>query len=288
MRLPASSRDWSFCQPRFIVIIAGVLFCVGAFALAQDLKSPQQPPGDDAGCAKSLLVDSDVVRHGELVGNIPVWQLPGGNAFFFEAGMYIDADGAPNAYSPDDTGIDDLRSAGEPGDWEGLAKDDSGNPYVQGPNDPFPGFYVSETALEDHTKSPQDPSRYVDATKIPYIVLQHEVAHQAHVRLGDLAAVFNLQNGKSSAAIFADTGENLGEGSVALADALEIRSSARYGGQRGGILYTIFPGSGNGKPRSADEISTGVDQLLKSLGGPGQFMTCSTNDSTQQASAPVF
>src|SRR5579863_6739145 len=98
MRLPASSRQWLFRQPRFIMIIFVVLFSVALLAVAQDIKSPQQP-ADDAVCAKSLLLNSDVIRHGELVGDIPVWQLPGGNAFFFESGMYIDADGAPNAYS---------------------------------------------------------------------------------------------------------------------------------------------------------------------------------------------
>ena len=40
--------------------------------------------------------------------------------------MTIDADGAPNAYHPDNTGLDDLANAGTPGRWEGLAKDAEG------------------------------------------------------------------------------------------------------------------------------------------------------------------
>ena len=288
MRQP-SCGPWSFRSSRSIIIIGGILFSAALFAIAQDTKSlPETGNQPAAGCAKSLLVNSDVVRHGELVGDIPVYQLPDNSAFFFEAGMYIDADGAPDAYNADNTGIDDLRSAGEPGDWEGLATDRDGNPFIQGANDPFPGYYVSETSLEDRTKDPSDPSRYVDATKVPYIVLPHGLARQAGARLGDFAVVFNLNNGKSSPAIFADVGENVGEGSVALADALDVRSNARRGGTRDGILYAVFPSSGNGRPQSLDEITAAVGQLVKGSGGPAQFTTCSTYDPTQPASAPVF
>ena len=82
--------------------------------------------------------------------------------------MTIDADGAPNAYHPDNTGLDDLKNAGAPGYWEGLAKDKDGEPFVQGPDDPFPGYYVSATALADRSKPVNDPTRYVDASKIPF------------------------------------------------------------------------------------------------------------------------
>ena len=38
----------------------------------------------------------------------------------------------------------------------GIGKDlpriDDGEPFVQGPDDPFPGYYVSATALADRTK----------------------------------------------------------------------------------------------------------------------------------------
>ena len=40
---------------------------------------------------------------------------PATSAFFYESGMTIDADGAPNAYHPDNTGLDDLANAGTPG-----------------------------------------------------------------------------------------------------------------------------------------------------------------------------
>jgi hypothetical protein len=65
--------------------------------------------------------------------------------------------------------------------------------------------------------------------------------------LGDFAVVMNLRNGKSSYAIYADIG-TMGEGSIALADNLGIWSDARRGGQSDGILYLVFPGSGNLQP----------------------------------------
>ena len=71
----------------------------------------------------------------------------------------------------------------------------------------------------------------------------------------------NLHNGKSSFAIYADIG-TLGEGSIALADALGIYSDARRGGQSEGILYLLFPGSGNGKPRTVGDIQIESEKLL--------------------------
>jgi Fungal chitosanase of glycosyl hydrolase group 75 len=178
--------------------------------------------------------------------------------------MTIDADGAPNAYHPENLGLDDLSNAGTPGRWEGLAKDADGQPYIQGPDDPFPGYYVSATALMDRTKAVSDPARYVDASKIPFVVLPGGMARQLGARPGDFAVVFNRRNGRSSFAIFGDVGpfDRIGEGSMALAENLGIRSDARNGGARRGILYLVFPGSGEGKPRTIEEIDTEGRRLL--------------------------
>lgn len=84
------------------------------------------------------------------VGNTTVWQLPGRDAFFFKAGMAINADGAPDAYHPDDIGTDALANAGHPGNWWALVTHNgkrSGNPIVQKAGDPNPGYYIAMTAL---------------------------------------------------------------------------------------------------------------------------------------------
>lgn len=228
--------------------------------------------------ARSTLLDTVVRdRDGHHPHEVSVWQLSDRQAFFFVSGMTIDADGAPNAYSPDDTGLDDLANAGTPAHWEGIVADRDGNPLIQQGSDPFPGYYISCTSLADKSKTFTDPRRYVDASKIPYVVLPHELADRGGARLGDFAVILNLRNGKSSFAIYADIG-TIGEGSVALADALGIRSDARRGGTTDGILYLLFPGSGNLQPRSLDEIQSEGEKLLSHLGGMKNLHTCTESD----------
>jgi hypothetical protein len=231
--------------------------------LATDVQGPLRD--SQGACFGELLLNFEMRHDGEPERDIPIGRLSGSTAFFYESGMTIDADGAPNAYHPDNTGLDDLANAGTPGRWEGLAKDADGEPIIQGPDDPFPGYYVSATALADRSKPVNDPTRYVDASRIPFVVLPGGMARQLGARPGDFAAVFNQRNGKSSYAIFGDVGpyDRIGEGSMALAENLGVRSDARNGGARRGILYLVFPGSGNGRPRTIEEISTEGQKLLQ-------------------------
>ena len=258
------------------VLIASTLVVTAALGLSGRVRqSSSATAGEAKSCLTSLILNFEDHRHGED-NLVPVWRLPGSSTFFFDAGMTIDADGAPNAYNPDNSGLDDLANAGEPGHWVGFVSDADGNPYIQGPDDPFPGYYVSCTSLSDREKKVSDPAKYVDATKIPYIVLPHEVTVQTGARLGDFAVVLNVRNGKTSDAIFADIG-TMGEGSVALADNLGLWSNAREGGTRRGIFYLVFNGSGNGKPRSNDEINEQAESLLRDWGGSERMISCSSN-----------
>jgi hypothetical protein len=217
-------------------------------------------------------------RGGQHSRQVPIWRLPGSRAFFFVSGMTIDADGAPNAYNPDDTGLDELANAGAPDHWNGIVTDREGSPLIQQEGDPFPGYYISCTSLSDKSKKFTDPTRYVDASKIPYVVLPKDVADRGGARLGDLAVIMNLRNGKSSFAIFADIG-TLGEGSIALADALGIWSDARNGGESDGILYLLFPRSGNLQPRTISEIWVeGEELLLYHWAGIEKLPFCAESD----------
>ena len=245
---------------------------------------PTEPPDSRPACLGELLMNFEMRHDGEIERDIPIGRLPGTAAFFYESGMTIDADGAPNAYHPDNLGLDDLSNAGSPGNWPGLAKDADGEPYVQGPDDPFPGYYVSETALADRSKPANDPTRYVDASKIPFVVLPGGMARGLGARPGDFAVVFNLRNGKSSYAIFGDVGpfDRIGEGSVALAENLGIRSDARNGGARRGILYLVFPGSGNGRPRPIEEISAEGQRLLLGWENAAWPIACAEQRSTPE------
>src|ERR1700722_12557082 len=142
----------------WVVVLGSFALCTAA--LTVNGTTPQQSPAQDKpsqsvarSCpTRTLLMNYEVDRDGEPVRQAPIFQLPQSQAFFFVAGMAIDADGAPNAYNADGTGLDDLENAGHPGHWDGILADQLGNPLVQGASDPFPGFYISCTALFDRTK----------------------------------------------------------------------------------------------------------------------------------------
>lgn len=187
------------------------------------------------------------------IGSTTVFRASG--ALVYSSGLMIDADGAPNAYGPDGKGLDHLANAGKPGNWWGVVTRD-GQPVVQGESDPYPGYYVSTTSLEDKQYAATDPRRYVDSGTVPYVVLPPALLKEA--KLGDFAAVINESNGRVAYAQVADVGpkDKLGEGSIALAAALGIKSDPKRGGVGSGIRYVVFPKSGNGKPRSLDEIAT--------------------------------
>ena len=212
------------------------------------------------------------------VGRVTVWRDAGKTALLFAGGLAIDADGAPDAYHPDDRGTDHLANAGKPGNWWGLATE-NGQPVVQGPDDPKPGYYVSTTALVDPSKPARSPSRYVDSSRIPYLALPPAVLSSrlaGGARLGDFAAVVNTATGRVAFALIADVGpkDKIGEGSIALADALGVSSSPKRGGASRGIAVAVFPGSGNGRPRSLEEVRAEGARLLAGFGGAGRVEAC--------------
>ena len=74
--------------------------------------------------------------------------------------LRVSADGSPRAYHRDPKlGLDFLGNAGSAGRWWGIVIDSKAEPVVQGENDPAPGYYISQTALQDRTKAPTDPRR---------------------------------------------------------------------------------------------------------------------------------
>lgn len=213
---------------------------------------------------------------------VVVWSTSGHrHAIFYKSGLAVDADGAFRAYHPDDRlGLDSLVHAGHSENWWALVTDNekrNGRPILQRQGDPAPGFYVSTTALYDpDNPNVRDPRRYVDASEIPYIVLHPKALNFA--RLGDFATVVNFQNGKTSAAIVADDSTSnlpVGEGSIALAKALGINSDPRSGGtERDDVVYIIYPGSGNGRPRGLQEIAANSKRLFEAWGGLEQLKVC--------------
>ncbi len=201
-----------------------------------------------------------------------------GVAVVYKSGLTVLADGAPMAFHPkpdDAKGLANLRDAGRPGQWRRLVTDNgesSGNPIIQGPTDPAPGFYVSKTSLADERFEVTDPRRYVSASVIPYIALPGKT-DLFGVQLGDVAAVVNLANNKVAYAIVAERGsvDNLGEGSIALANSLGINPSTRVGGAGAGVAYCLFPVSGDGKPKSLAQINADGAKRFSAFGGLGRL-----------------
>lgn len=201
-------------------------------------------------------------------------------AFVYKAGMAVDADGAYRAYHPiDRLGLDRIDHAGYPGNWWALATDSGdpgGRPIVQRKGDPAPGYYVSMTSLYDSSiRSERNPHRFVDAAHIPYVVLPP--VGLKHAKLGDFATVINLRNGRVAGAIVADESApdlEMGEGSIALAKELGINPNPRTGGTDDGVAYVIYPGSGNGKPRSAKAIAAISQQAFRTWGGLNKLRSC--------------
>lgn len=190
------------------------------------------------------------------------------SAWFYESGMQIDADGAYKAYNQNNKlGLDWLANAGHPGNWWALVTDKDGNPVVQGPDDPAPGYYISTTSLEDASKSKDDPRRYVDSSSIPFVVLPSRKTFGA--KLGDLCMVYNIARQKLCGGVYADIGprDKIGECSIAMADALGINSNPKSGGTGNGIVYVVFPGSGVGWPLSNDDIQQNAARVFDKWGG---------------------
>jgi hypothetical protein len=140
--------------------------------------------------------------------------------------MDVDVDGAPNAYGPPgkpalDILIDAHSLEREDQEIVGYLLDDKQHPVLQGPNDPFPGYYVSQTAYSDDANpNERDPRAYVDARNISYVVRGDE-AERRGAQVGDFVAVYSMRTHKAVFAIVGDTGNPTGdEGSLHLLQAL--------------------------------------------------------------------
>lgn len=164
--------------------------------------------------------------------------------------MTVDVDGAPNAYGPPGSpALDFERNAHRGGHLIGPVVGyltAHGRPVVQGPHDPCPGYYVSTTDFRDDSiDDDRDPRKYLDATKIHYVVLGR-FAKLHHVVLGDFAIVYSLRTHRTVYAIVGDSGNPSGtEGSLALLQALgyPFKDGKDDAVEEREIVIRYFPGS---------------------------------------------
>ncbi len=138
--------------------------------------------------------------------------------------MDVDVDGAPNAYGPaGKPTLDVLKDAHYRGRSHGeivgylTDDDDPSIPILQGPHDPYPGYYISQTSFTDPARTdPKDPLRYVNAAAINYVVLGDRARHLG-ARVGDFVAVYSRRTHRSVFGLVADEGNPSGdEGSLHL------------------------------------------------------------------------
>jgi hypothetical protein len=230
----------------------------------------------------------DAVPGGEYKGT-KLFKLPDSTAYFYVVNrISIDADGAPNAYHPQDRGIDALANAGFPnGAWRSILVVDPRNPnrpFVQ-PDGEFAGFFVSMTTLQDLTLPATDIHRYVDATQIPYLVFPGAFFAMPGTGLfGDIALGRQIRSGKERAAIVADKGPRnapLGEVSIRLAENLggsNVNPRNGAGVPRGPFLYVVFPRTKSNPPwpLTTEQIQQRAQSLLTALGGWERILPCVT------------
>ena len=167
-------------------------------------------------------------------------------------GLAVDADGAPNSYLINGKGLSDtcdgavgivngkpVTPSSDRANWYsvcqnawsdavakddythvkifGFLKDSKNHPVVQAAGDPFPGTaYISTTTLTVPGTPDRVQRHWVDAVKIPYVVLPTaEFKSKYNSKPGDLAAVYRPKT-KSFAFAVAERLLGLGEGSVKL------------------------------------------------------------------------
>ena len=216
---------------------------------------------------------------GESAG-VPLYEWSESKSFyFFESKMAIDADGSPRAYHPQDKGLDKLEYAGREGNWWALVTHNglaSGEPVIQKEGDPYPGYYISTTAVVNRGYPDGVPERYLDAEKIPYFVLNPTVMYLGNTKKGDIGYVYNRKTKKGCYAIFGDVGspEKIGEGSIYLAKQLGINADPRTGGQAADVVYMVFPFSGNGAGKTLAEINAIGEKLMQKADGFTFIKTC--------------
>jgi hypothetical protein len=177
-----------------------------------------------------------------------VFQFLPTNRVAFIADGDINGDGSPHAYHPaphTEVGLDALANAGHAGHWFGIVTDRVGQPFIQTAADPAPGFYVSSTSYQRPEFPKNNPRRYLDSEKIPFIVVEDYIRRRAKgIVLGCRARVTNLRNGQSVDCVVGDMGplKKIGELSIACAAAIGIPSNPRNGGTDDAILrYELWP-----------------------------------------------
>jgi Fungal chitosanase of glycosyl hydrolase group 75 len=273
-------------KPSIVATTSSTVAATSTIAATTTTMKPAPTAADLAACPrKKVLSVTEQQWQGTGVKRVQDrYRVAGKRGFWFASGMTIDADGSPRAFHRVSAlGLDDLVNAGQPGNWWGIltySGETNGRPVVQGRTDPAPGFYISQTGLEDTSKKERDPRRYVDAVKVPYVVLSGTDRQNLGAVFGDYIVVYNSTNHKYTYAMYGDNWPilKIGEGSVALANELGINPDPRNGGVEDmSVVYLVFPKSRSNKWTAEETVATTrieAGKRFTAWGGIGQLEAC--------------
>jgi len=215
---------------------------------------------------------------------VSMFQLSEKNGYFFRSKLAVDVDGAPRAYHPKD--LRPKRGNNTKAlDWlDNVSSHDLHG--IQGKDGvgPEPGFFVSATALSNPKFPPNDTRHWVNAEDVPYVVLVSNFPRlkdpKLNVRTGDCVIVIDLKTGRNSAAIFADVGSAVGEGSLKLALNLGLNPTKSkmppkvIGFDRVDFLHIVFPHKAVQPPWFLKDIEATAEAAFQAWGGWSQAREC--------------
>lgn len=194
----------------------------------------------------------------------------------------VTAQGAPDAYHPDDTGSGSLRDTGWPGGaWRERLVADPHQPQrpLRQSEGGCTGYFVSTTALSDDRYPRASPAAYLDAGRIAYLALPDAwLARPGAGAVGDFVAVHDRSTGRNSFGLIGDSGRDraMGEISERMASDLSgVRAEARSGrgAPPGPLLCLVLPGSRREPswPLQASTMRARCEQLLREFGGAARL-----------------
>ncbi len=246
------------------------------------------------------------------------WKVDGAVAFT-TAGLAVDADGAPDSYLADGKGLSETcvgvvavvdgkrvtkktdhdhwyaicqkawADAQASGDYSHVAifgfLGDKNGPLLQKEGDPLPGkAYITTTTMTVPGTPDKTQRHWVDANKVPYVVLSPAFRSSYGVKAGDLAVVYRPKTSAIGYAVFADGGD-LGEGSVRLHkdlgnDPISMKNGVARAnrGISDQVLTVVFPGVNVPGSVNADAWNQAIRQTgeakLKAWGGQERLRAC--------------
>lgn len=244
-----------------------------------------------------------------------------GDAVLFRAKVLnVDADGAPTSYLVNGKGLSytcdgvvalengkRITPDSNPNDWQqqcdaawkkaianddyrgvaifGFQTDKRNKPLIQAEGDPVPEKgYISATSVTIPGTPDGTQRHYVDALKIPYVVLPSSFTSKYQVKPGAIAVVYRIKTKKYTFGVFADGG-GLGEASVKLhqnlggAPIVKIKGVERAKSRiEDPVLIAVFPGAIAPPTENAEawnrEIESKGAAALTTFGGLEQLVHC--------------